>query len=189
MYEQTNPYLIYEPDGVIDLKGATFTQINDRRVAVAGAIFYEAEKKTLKLEGVRKIGYRTVSIAGIADPLTIEHFSEIEKTVLDFTKMNSGLSSDDYTLTFRKYGGHESSLGIVIDAIGKTQEIANTVCALARSRTLHCDYKGRKSSAGNLAFPFSPSDLHAGEVFEFSVFHLTEVDSLEETAIIRIEEV
>jgi len=189
MYEQTNPYLIFEPDGVIDLKDAVFTQVNERRVSVTGAVFKEAETKTLKLEGVKRIGYRTVAIAGINDPLTIKHFAEIEKTVSEFTKNNSGLSDDDYTLTFRKYGGEESNLGVVIDAVGKTQEIADTVCALARSRTLHCDYDGRKSSAGNLAFPFSPSDLHAGEVYEFSVFHLAEVDSLDETAMIRVEEV
>ena len=34
---------------------------------------------------------------------------------------------------------------------------------------------GRISTAGNLAFPFSPSDIDMGEVFEFSVFHLMEI--------------
>ena len=69
------------------------------------------------------------------------------------------------------------------------QEIADTVCALARSRMLHCDYAGRKSTAGNLAFPFSPSDIHVGPVYEFSLFHLAKVDSLLETSKISIEEV
>jgi len=78
---------------------------------------------------------------------------------------------------------------VVIDAVGKTQDIADTVCSLARSRTLHCDYVGRKSSAGNVAFPFSPSDVHVGEVYEFSVFHLAKVDNLEETVKVAIEEV
>ena len=79
--------------------------------------------------------------------------------------------------------------GAHMDIVGKTQEIADTVCALVRSRMLHCDYEGRKSSAGNLAFPFSPSDIHVGAVYEFSVFHLAKVDSLMETAKITIEEV
>ena len=30
--------------------------------------------------------------------------------------------------------------------------------------------------AGNLAFPYSPADFDLGEVFEFSIFHLLEVD-------------
>ena len=41
---------------------------------------------------------------------------------------------------------------------------------------LHCSYPGRIATAGNLAFPYSPSDLHAGEVYRFSVYHLLEVD-------------
>jgi hypothetical protein len=86
-------------------------------------------------------------------------------------------------------GGKESSLGVMIDVVGKTQLIADTVCALVRSRMLHCDYEGRKCSAGNLAFPFSPSDIHVGAVYEFSVFHLIEVDDLAETARVVIEEV
>ena len=85
--------------------------------------------------------------------------------------------------------GRESSLSVIIDVVGRTQAIADTVCALVRSRMLHCDYPGRKSSAGNLAFPFSPSDIHVGAVYEFSVFHLAKVDSLLETAKIEIQEV
>ena len=41
---------------------------------------------------------------------------------------------------------------------------------------LHYGYKGRKSTAGNLAFPFSPSDFKVGEVYEFNLYHLMEVD-------------
>ena len=115
----------------------------------------------------------------------------IRKTVLNFVKeatMNT-LQQGSYSIHFRESGGEGTSLGLIIDIVGKTQEIADTVCALVRSRMLHCDYEGRKSSAGNLAFPFSPSDIHVGAVYEFSVFHLAKVDSLMETAKITIEEV
>lgn len=189
LYEQTNPYLIYEPDGVIDLKQAQFQQLDQRTVRISGAIFRESEEKTLKLEGVRKVGYRTVCIGGIYDPLTIENMPYICKTVKEFVAQNTTLQEDAYTLQFRNYGGAESSLGIVIDVVGQTQQIADTICSLARSRMLHCDYAGRKSSAGNIAFPFSPSDIHVGAVYEFSVFHLAKVDSLMETAEICVEEI
>jgi len=189
MYEQTNPFLIFEPDGVIDLKNSKFEQVDDRTVRISGSVFCEAEEKTLKLEGVKRVGYRTICIGGIYDPVTVGKMDYIEKTVTDFIGQNSPVNPDDYTLQFRKYGGAESNLGIVIDVVGKTQEIADTICALARSRILHCDYNGRKSSAGNVAFPFSPSDIHVGAVYEFSVFHLAKVDSLEETAVIKTEEV
>lgn len=191
LYEQSNPYLIYEPDGVCDLTNSKFEQVDERTVRVSGSIFKEAKEKTLKLEGVKCSGYRTICPATIYDSKTIEHVDEIISIVTDFVSENTKntLPQESYTIHFKKNGGAESSLGIIIDIVGKTQEIADTVCALARSRMLHCDYKGRKSSAGNLAFPFSPSDIHVGAVYEFSVFHLAKVDSLLETAKISIEEV
>ena len=191
LYEQSNPYLIFEPDGVCDLTKSVFTQVDERTVRVTGSVFTEAEEKTLKLEGVRCAGYRTICPATIYDPKTIENFDYIVDTVTKFVSENTKetMPCDSYKIFFKTSGGKESSLGVVIDIVGKTQEIADTVCALARSRMLHCDYEGRKSSAGNLAFPFSPSDIHVGAVYEFSVFHLAKVDSLLETSEIIIEEV
>ena len=189
LYEQSNPYLIFEPDGVCDLTNSKFIQVDERTVRVSGSEFKEAEEKTLKLEGVRCAGYRTICPATIYDPKTIENFDFIIDTVKEFVKENTKetMPLDSYKIFFKTSGGKESSMGVVLDVVGKTQEIADTVCALARSRMLHCDYEGRKSSAGNLAFPFSPSDIHVGEVYEFSVFHLAKVDSLLETAKISTE--
>ena len=191
LYEQSNPYLIYEPDGVCDLTKSSFIQKDERTVSVFGSVFKEAEKKTLKLEGVRCSGYRTICPATIYDPLTIEKFPQIVKTVNDFVKENTKatLPENSYEVSYKTSGGAESSLGVVIDVVGKTQKIADTVCALIRSRMLHCDYEGRKSTAGNLAFPFSPSDIHVGAVYEFSVFHLAEVCSLLETSRVTVEEI
>lgn len=191
LYEQSNPYLIFEPDGVCDLTNSKFEQIDERTVRVRGSVFHEAKEKTLKLEGVKCAGYRTICPATINDPKTIENIDIIINTVMEFVKENTktSLSKDSYKVFFKMSGGKESSLGIIIDVVGKTQEIADTVCALVRSRMLHCDYEGRKSSAGNLAFYFSPSDIHVGEVYEFSVFHLVKVASLLETAKITVEEI
>jgi len=189
MYEQTNPYMIYEPDGVIDLKNTTYEQVDERTVRVRGSKFTEAEQKTLKLEGVRCVGFRTICVGGIYDPATIDHMDFIEKTVTGFIHENASVPSEDYHLNFRRYGDAQSNMCVVIDVVGKTQAIADMICALARSRMLHCDYTGRKSSAGNVAFPFSPSDIHVGEVYEFSVFHLADVEDLNETSAIRFEEV
>ena len=191
LYEQSNPYLIFEPDGVCDLTGSKFCQADERTVRVSGSVFKEAEQKTLKLEGVKCSGYRTICPATIYDPETVGHFDEIANTVIEFVKANTKktLPKNSYSISFKTNGGAESSLGIIMDIVGQTQEIADTVCALVRSRMLHCDYPGRKSSAGNLAFPFSPSDIHVGAVYEFSVFHLAKTDSLLETARIEIEEI
>ena len=70
----------------------------------------------------------------------------------------------------KKTMSHE--LGIIIDAVGNSQEDANTICSFARSTMLHYGYEGRISTAGNLAFPYSPSDFKIGPVYEFSLYHL-----------------
>ena len=190
LYEQTDPYYIYEPDGVIDLHESVFEQIDERTVRVSGSKFTEAKEKTLKLEGVRLSGYRTICPATVHDPLTVKNMDGIIKTVNSFIDATlSSASRDDYRIAYKTVGGAESSFGITIDVLGKTQEIADTVCALARSRMLHCDYEGRRSSAGNLAFPFSPSDIHIGAVYEFFVFHLATVADLGETAKCVMEEI
>ena len=182
MYEQTNPYMIYEPDGVADLRETVYEQVDERTVKVMNSKFIPAKVKTLKLEGVKSVGFRTITLGGINDSTTISKLDEMFEVIQDFVKVNANLPEGSYQLNFRKFGGAESNACVVVDVVGQTQEIADNVCAIARARLLHCDYDGRKSSAGNVAFPFSPSDLHVGEVFEFSVFHLAEVDDLKETA-------
>jgi hypothetical protein len=75
----------------------------------------------------------------------------------------------------RQVRAHE--LGIVLEAVAPTQDEAEALLSAARSTLLHYGYPGRIATAGNLAFPFSPSDLAAGEVYEFSVYHLMEIDA------------
>ena len=81
-----------------------------------------------------------------------------------------------------------TEVGIIIEAVAKTQEEANTLCSFARSTMLHFGYTGRIATAGNLAFPFSPSDFKAGNVYEFSLYHLmNDVDPLEFFPVTLIE--
>ena len=98
----------------------------------------------------------------------------------------ANLSADfDYQLDFIVYGkngvmgelepntqitSHE--IGIVIDAVADTPEHSAAVCSVARSTLLHYGYPGRIATAGNLAFPFSPSDIKVGPIYVFSVYAL-----------------
>jgi hypothetical protein len=62
----------------------------------------------------------------------------------------------------------------MFEVIAKTQSEASALCSSVRSTFMHYGYEGRKSTAGNLAFPFAPSDVEFGAVYEFSVYHLME---------------
>ena len=78
---------------------------------------------------------------------------------------------------------------MVIEALAPPQDLADTAVSLARSTALHQGFPGRKTTAGNLAFPFSPSDLHGGDVYEFAVYHLMDVASMDSLFPVHVEDV
>lgn len=189
LYEKTNPYILPGPGGVLDLTHTKFEQETDRIVKVTGSRFVPSDKYTIKLEGAKKIGYRTVSIAGTRDPVMISKIDDIILGVRERVNDNFKDAKFEFYLDFKVYGkngvmgalepeknmaSHE--LGIIIEAVSDTQSTANTICSFARSTMLHYGYEGRISTAGNLAFPYSPSDFKAGEVYVFSLYHIIEVE-------------
>ncbi|WP_343337104.1 hypothetical protein TPELB_22090 [Terrisporobacter petrolearius] len=191
LYEKTNPYILPGPGGHLDLTECKFIQDSENIVKVSGSKFIESPKYTVKLEGAKLIGYRTVSIAGARDPIMIEKIDEIIEGVKERVEDNFKSKQWEYYLNISIYGkngvmgniepnpstknSHE--IGVVIEAVAKDQKKADTICAFARSSMLHFGYENRKATAGNLAFPYSPSDFHAGKVYNFSVYHLMEVDN------------
>lgn len=192
LYEKSDPYILPGPGGALDLRDVCFEDIGEGRVAVSGSRFVPSADYTLKIEGARRVGYRSIAIAGIRDPIMIAGIDEIlDQVRRRVNELNPG-GTQQGSLHFHVYGrdgvmgpqeprreqpAHE--LGIVIDAVCTNPEAADTLCSLTRSTLLHFGYKGRIATAGNLAFPFSPSDLRAGEVYEFSVYHLLQADPLE----------
>jgi hypothetical protein len=71
-------------------------------------------------------------------------------------------------------------LGLIIEATADSQADANGICSFARSSLLHYGYPGRISTAGNLAFPYSPSDVEVGKVYRFNIYHIIDIaDPLE----------
>jgi len=184
LYEKSNPYILPGPSGHLDLSDCVFTAVSDRRVRVTGSKFVPEEVPSVKLEGTKVAGYRTISICGNRDPIFISQIDDILENLKQRTSDN--LSADfDYTLDFIIYGkngvmgqlettteitSHE--IGIVLDVVADTQEHSAAACAIARSTLLHYGYPGRIATAGNLAFPFSPSDIKVGATYVFSVYAL-----------------
>ena len=198
LYEKSDPTKLPGPGGTLDLSQCVFEQASENSVRVSNTKFIPDPDNGyhIKLEGATLKGYRTVSIASAADPIFTHNIEDIAAAVKERVKSNfADLNNADYFLDFKIYGKNGVSLfhdqntnagqqknsqglqapaeiAIVIEAVASSQETANTICSFARSSLLHFGYDGRKSTAGNLAFPFSPSDFEAGEVYEFSVYCL-----------------
>ena len=198
LYEQPDPNCFYEPEGKIDLSDCKFEALSESKVKVSGSRLIPADKETTKLEGAGLVGFRAVTIAGIRDPEAIRHLDEIESGVREAVLQSANfVSPQEYTLRFLRYGLDAVSaldgppevmpreVGLVIEAIAPRREQAEALIGLARSKALHQGFPGRKATAGNLAFPFSPSDFSGGEVYDFSLYHLTDIP-LEFTPEIRM---
>ena len=185
LYEKSDPYRLPGPGGLLDLTQTRFDQVDERTVRVSGSR-HVATPYAVKVEGAALTGYRTLSIAGVRDPIFIGQLDAIVASVKERLRDNfADLSDDAYVLIVRAYGrdgvmgelepqrarpSHE--LGLVIEVVARSQDLANTICGFVRSTLLHFGYPGRVSTAGNLAFPHSPSDVKAGAVYRFSVYHL-----------------
>lgn len=189
LYEKSDPYLLPGPGGTLDLTGTVFEELGDGRVRVRGTAYLPSEEYRIKLEGARVTGYRTISVAGIRDDIligcideTLTAVTERVKAILKREKVSGRTIFHIYGKDAvmgdlepdPKAGGHE--IGVVIEAVAPTQAEADTICSITRSTLLHYGYPGRISTAGNLAFPFSPSDLRGGAVYEFSVYHLMKTE-------------
>jgi hypothetical protein len=188
LHENSSPIHHTEPGGMLDTSECVFEAINDRAVKVSGMTWTPAETYTIKLEGVEEAGFRAISICGTRDPVLIsqiDSYLETHRAKVAAKAQSFGVSPSDYTMLIRTYGkdgvmagwepvkeitSHE--LGFVIEVLGKTQDIANAVLAMARTSMLHADFPGRLCKEGNMAFPYSPSDIELGAMYRFSVFHV-----------------
>lgn len=188
-YEKENPCVLHGPGFVLDLRECRFVQESDTAVSVYGSRFIRERDYFIKLEGARQVAYRTFVVSAVRDPLLIGQIEEVEEQVRESVRGQLyTIAPERYKMNFYNYGidgimgesepvrrpGHE--ICVLFEALADTQETADAVCASMRSTFLHYGYPGRKSTAGNLAFPFAPSDVSFGPVYEFSVYHLMRVD-------------
>jgi hypothetical protein len=192
-YEKTDPVMLAGPGGTVDLRGVVFDQIDPRRVKISGSVFHPADKYTVKLEGAKLEGYRHTSIGGVRDPVFIRQIDALQaKVVKHIRSFQKGIvDPSSYTINFHRYGidgvmrawepvktpAHE--VGLLVDVVAETPELAEIVCAMVRSTLLHVGYEGRMATAGNIAFPFSPADTPGGPVYTFNIYHLMEIDDPE----------
>jgi hypothetical protein len=193
LHENSSPIHHIEPGGMLDTSGCRFDAVSDRAVRISGMRWTPAAQYTVKLEGVELAGYRSVCVCGTRDPLLIGRLDDFLDSVRREVATKAaafGAAPDSYRLGIRVYGRdgvmaereplrdatpHE--LGFVIEVVSRqSQEMASAVLGMARTNMLHTDFPGRLCREGNMAFPFSPSDIEVGAVYRFSVYHVAELD-------------
>ncbi|MFH1602345.1 MAG: acyclic terpene utilization AtuA family protein [Pseudomonadota bacterium] len=190
LYEQPDPYEVVEPGGRLDMSQTVYQRVDDRRTRVTGSRWERNPVYTIKIEGVEQVGYRYFSLGALRCPIatgqTKAILAKVESMVSELLK--GDFDPRDHKLKFRAYGidgamgvgetmaANPLEVMVVTDVVGRTSEVAQAVCSVARYNLLHYFYDGILATGGNLAVPFVPADMSGGEVYEFSIYHLVEVD-------------
>ena len=205
-YETADPFRLVEPNGTLVTTDSVYTATSDRAVKVTGSRFELTVDYTVKLEAATLLGYRTIVLAGVRDPLLIDQIDDfIEKTrgVIEGKIADSlGLSEADYQWRWNIYGkdgtlgpfepinrveGHE--IALLIDIVAKSQEDAQAIGAVAWHTALHQPIPEYSGLISNLAFPISPPATNAGPVYEFSINHVMHLDHPSDTYTLTLEKI
>jgi len=79
-------------------------------------------------------------------------------------------------------------VGLVVDVVADTQELATALASRAGPTGSRFDLTGHLGGGGNFAYPFSPGVIPTGAVYEWSAWHVMDVDDERESPSYRLLE-
>jgi hypothetical protein len=180
LYEQADPFSVEEPEGVLLLDQARYVALDAHRTRVHGARFVPRDKPSVKVEGASLVGQRVVLLAGVADP----GFLDLLPHALGVVEQRvRALVPGDWAVYPHIYGQgavrplaagtlRAGEAGLVLEFIAPQVTLARTAAGVFKQNLLHYGYPGRKSTAGNLAFAFTPSEVDAHAAYRFVLYHV-----------------
>jgi hypothetical protein len=143
LYEEDHPVVHFYPEGVLSFEKTEYFEAGERSTGIRKSEFF-ARPLTLKVEGSRKTGERYISVLWCRD---LENIPE-PCVVYGRNGVERAFARDD-----------EREIGLLIKATSTVEETAKTLLTLWKGFFMHFGYPGRRSTAGNLAFPLSPSEV------------------------------
>lgn len=147
LYEESHPQLQFYPEGILAMEQTAFFAPDARSAGIRGSRFVRSAKPwpwSIKLEGSRRLGARKVSLLHI-DP---KDLAKVPADVLVYGR--NGVQT-------RPVAPGQRELGIIIETTAQTEGAAVMLASLLTHYLIHYGYAGRKATAGNIAYPLSPS--------------------------------
>jgi len=201
LYENSNPLQLYEPGGHLDVTGATYTALDDRRVRVTGSTWVPSDAYTVKLEGARCGGYQCVSLALIREARYVQNIETWTEAVEENCRQKAQERIEgDFTLELRIIGLNatlgaqdvNAQIGTEVGVLGivtaPTEMVANEVAKMLNPYLLHMPLT-EDEEMPTFAFPFSPNEMNRGEIYEFCLNHVMELDDPMQAFSLTIEQV
>lgn len=207
LYENSNPFHLHEPGGMLDVTHALYEALDERRVRVTGSQFIKGPY-TMKLEGASRGGFQTLMLVGIQDRKVLNNIdaflARMHDVLTSRVRTATGDAAGDYHISLRPYGWNAVSglpvakdvpppqeIGLMFVATAKTQELATQIAKTCNPWFFHLPVEEAQEMP-SYGFPFSPAELERGQVFEFRLNHIVSVSSpaeLVRTEFVQVEEV
>jgi len=201
LYENSNPLQLYEPGGHLDVTGATYIALDDRRVRVTGSTWVPSDAYTVKLEGARCGGYQCVSLALIREARYVQNIETWTEAVEENCRQKAQERIEgDFTLELRIIGLNatlgaqdvNAQIGTEVGVWGivtaPSEMVANEVAKMLNPYLLHMPLT-EDEEMPTFAFPFSPNEMNRGEIYEFCLNHVMELDDPMQAFSLTIEQV
>ncbi len=191
LYENSDPFVLHEPGGYLDVTNAEYQALDDTRVRVEGSAWHVADTYAVKLEGARIAGYQTVLMATVrdrhyvanaqawVDDILVKHAAKVADRM--------GLQAEDYSVELRLVG-MDSTLGtleqgdvtpneagVLCIVTAADQQTANEIGKLMNPYLLHHPLT-REEEQPTFSFPFSPAEIDRGAAYEFCLHHVLRLD-------------
>lgn len=184
LYENSDPFILCEPGGHLDVTNATYTAIDERSVRVTGSVWHPSDTYTVKLEGARIAGYQTISIVTIRDAHYVANVQAWCDDIITkhAAKVRDRMGATDFTCELRiigqdsTLGGLETrqatltEVGVMAIITATDQKTANTVAKLLNPYLLHHPLTQGEEQP-TFAFPFSPAEIDRGAAYAFTLHH------------------
>lgn len=190
LYENSDPFQLYEPGGYLDVRGAHYTALDARRVRVEGSQWVPGAY-TVKLEGARAAGYQTTILAVLRQHHYVTNAQvwadKLHAYLTGQITERMGLTPPDYTLEFRMIGtngalgslenrtGQPVEVGVLGIVTAATQAIASEIGKLINPFVLHYPLT-EDEELPTFAFPYSPATTDRGPLYEFALNHILALD-------------
>ncbi|MFP1681629.1 acyclic terpene utilization AtuA family protein [Alloalcanivorax sp. C16-1] len=192
LYENSDPFRLTEPGGVLNVTEAQYRSVDERTVRVTGSR-WEKHPYTMKLEGAAAGPYQTIMLVGIQDPdvlADIEGFHDRLLAAL-YQRTRQSIAEEElgeFHISLRMYGWNAVTgttpppgtptppeLGMLFVATADTQELANTIAHACNPYFFHYpSILGKELPS--YGFAFSPADIPRGRVYEFKLNHVVKLD-------------
>lgn len=200
LYENSDPFLLHEPGGVLDVTDANYVGVDERIVHVSGSRFIE-RPYTMKLEGASSNAFQTIMMVGILDRAVLAELdrfiAQMQATMIKRINDTMGTRAGQFDISLRPYGwnavtgaamGPDSPIpvevGLLYVATAGSQEIATQIAKTCNPLFFHAPLNPH-TPLPSYAFPFSPAEIERGAVYEFMLNHVVHVDHPLE--LVRIE--